>query len=493
MRTSFSSGRYVLYLALLCLCLPSRALELPEIIGPHAVLQQQSAVKLWGWATPGTEVSVNVSWDRHPRRCEANADSTWMITVDTPQASFDTQTVTISGDGTTIRLDDILIGEVWLCSGQSNMVMPLEGLRNCPTEEGNEEIALSSRYAGSVRVATIPQDQSKEMMPTRRAHGGWSRPCPEAAGKYSAVAWFYAQTLTEMLHVPVGVIVCAWGGSRVEGWLPREYLVRNAKDEDLSGALNPQGPNKSVMNLPMVMYNGLLTPVIGYEVRGVLWYQGEANVRRGRTTYAQRFTDMVGIWRKAWGKKDADMPFYTVELTPHWYKDSKATAAAQFRDIQHMLAEKVPNSGCVATNDLVYDYEEENIHGSMKRKVGQRLAFMAAVRTYGVGDSDMCDAPEFVSMRQENDGSVILAFKNAGNGFSRFYDIPGFEAAGADRVFHKATVRVTKTFNELELRCEAVDGRIEAVRYNYHNWAPGRIWNTRGLPIIPFRTDNWPL
>lgn len=493
MKTSSTFYRYLLCIILVCSGHDAWALELPEIIGSHAVLQQLSHVRLWGWAEPGTEVSVKPSWDNTTKRCQAAADGSWETYVDTPAASFAQQSVTITGDGTSITLDDILIGEVWLCSGQSNMVMPLEGLRNCPTEGGNEEIALSATHSGRVRVATIPQDQSIEKTPASRVHGRWSRPCPAEAAGYSAVAWFYAKTLTEMLDVPVGVIVCAWGGSRVEGWLPEEYLKKNAKDEDLSCTLNPEGPNKSAMNLPMIMYNGLLNPIIGYGVKGVLWYQGESNVRRGRGTYAQRFTDMVGIWREAWGRKPCGMPFYTVELTPHWYKDSKGRGAAELRDMQHSLAESIPYSGCVSTNDLMHDYEEENIHGSMKRQIGQRLAFMAAVRTYGVGDSAMADAPQYESMRHRDDGAVILAFRNAANGFSRFYDLPGFEAAGADRVFHPATVRVTKTYNELELRCEAVKGRIEAVRYNYYNWAPGRVWNTRGLPIVPFRTDNWPL
>ncbi len=480
-------------LVMACHCYEAWGLELPEIIGSHAVFQQQSHVKLWGWAEPGTEVIVRVSWDNATQRCQAASDGLWETYVDTPEASFSTHAVTIEGDGTTLCLDDILIGEVWLCSGQSNMVMPLEGLRNCPTEGGNEEIALSSAYGGRVRVATIPQDQSIEQTPASRVHGKWSTPSPDVAASYSAVAWFYAKTLTDMLHVPVGVIVCAWGGSRVEGWLPREYLVANAMDEDLSCRLSPEGPNKSAMNLPMIMYNGLLNPVIGYGVKGVLWFQGESNVRRGRATYARRFTDMVEIWRKAWGRKPCDMPFYTVELTPHAYKNPKGKEAAEFRDMQHSLSESIPYCGCVSTNDLMYDYEVDNIHGSMKRQIGQRLAFMAAVRTYGVGDSAMCDAPRYESMRQGKNGSVILVFKNAGNGFSRFTDIPGFEAAGEDRVFHPASVRVTMKFNELELRCEDVKGDIVAVRYNYYNWAPGHVWNTRGLPVVPFRTDNWPL
>lgn len=470
------------------------AFELPEIIGHHAVLQQQARAKLWGWAKPGATVSVTASWDNQTMTTKTGKDGRWTLYVQTPEASFTPHTLTFRGDGQTVELQDILVGEVWFCSGQSNMVMPLEGLRNCPTREGNEEIAFSARYADRVRVATIPQDQMKAMTPQERVHGQWSRPCPEEAPKYSAVAWFYATALTQMLNMPVGVIVCAWGGSRVEGWLPKEYLQKNAPEEDLSGTIDKEnGPNKSIMALPMVMYNGMLRPVMGYTIKGFLWNQGESNNRRGLDTYAQRFTDMVSIWREQWGQKGDALPFYTVELPPHWYRDSKGTNVAKLRVIQHELAKSVPHCGCICTNDLVDDYEETNIHGSIKRPIGQRLAYMAAHRTYGIGSAAMCDAPVLDSMRHEGPKQVILAFSNVDNGFSRFADIPGFEAAGKDRKFYPAKASVTMKYNELRVVCDEVEGEIEAVRYNFHNWAPGRFWNTRGLPIVPFRTDDWPL
>lgn len=460
------------------------ALELPEIIGPHMMLQQQKSAKLWGWAKAGSEVRVTASWAAdQPVTAQADKDGRWQLRVMTPAASFDVHQLVVEGDGQRIVVDDVLIGEVWFCSGQSNMVMPLMGLRNCPTRDGNEEIALSGEWADRVRVATIPQDQGVFLTPQERTHGRWQRPDPSVAPEFSAVGWFYAQTLSRMLNVPVGVIICAWGGSRVEGWLPESYLRRVAPDEDFTCTL-PSAQNKLSMELPMIMFNGMLKPVMGYTVRGFLWYQGESNVERGAATYAQRFTDMVELWRKGWEQPGDMLPFYTVEIAPHWYRNERGTLAAEFRTIQQNLGKTVPNSGCICTNDLMEDFEVQNVHGSNKRPVGQRLAYMAAVRTYGF-TGVACDAPELADVRVDGKRATLV-FDHADNGFSRYRDMPGFEAAGRDGVFHPANVTVTRIFNELLLKCEDANGDIQQIRYNYYNWSPGRVWNTRGLPIVPF-------
>lgn len=478
--------RIILMMVMLMSIGSTFALELPEIIGSHMMLQQKANARLWGWAKAGSKVTVTTSWNKHAVTATAQKDGRWVVEVPTPEASYDVQQITVKGDGETVVIDDVLIGEVWFCSGQSNMVMPLKGLRNCPVREGHEEIATSAQWANKVRVALIPQDQMVAHEPQQRVHGKWYRPNPKDAPEFGALAWFYATMLTQILDVPVGVIVCAWGGSRIEGWLPEWYIRQNAPEEDLSLEF-PKGNYYTSMDLPMSMYNGMLHPVIGYTIRGFLWNQGEANINRGQDTYPKRFTDLVSIWRKEWNQPGWDLPFYTVEMPPYWYRDAKGQAAATFRTMQWQLAESVENCGCVCTNDLLDEYEMKNVHGSLKRPIGQRMAYLAAVRTYGY-EGIQCDAPMLESVALDG-GKAMLTFKNAGEGFSRFGDIKGFELMDSKGEWHEALGSVTAKYNILKVECDSIGSDIKGVRYNYYNWSPASRLNsnTYGQPIVPFQ------
>ena len=207
------------------------AVELPDILAHNAVLQQQSKARLWGWAKAGNYVQVTTGWDQHKYVAQAGDDGRWTLQVTTPKAGFDSYSIiydeyskrpladTAAKPVDTKTMENILIGEVWFCSGQSNMEMPLGGFWNCPVEGSNEAIAYAGRYAQSVRVATIEKTPAQQ--PQSRVKGGWDVASPATAPRFSAVAWFFATTLTDILHVPVGVINCSWGGSCVEGWMPK--------------------------------------------------------------------------------------------------------------------------------------------------------------------------------------------------------------------------------------------------------------------------------
>jgi sialate O-acetylesterase len=351
----------------------SAELTLPEIIGDNMMVQQRTNAKLWGWASPGKVVTVTTSWTgKESVKATADNSGRWELTVPTGEATFTPQTITVSGDGSTININNVLIGEVWFCSGQSNMEMPLRGFWTQPVEGAAQAIAYSGKYPG-IRVATVPKTASYEVQ--ERVPGKWVECNPANAAGFSATAYFFARSLTDIMNVPVGIIVCAYGGSKVEGWETREQIDAYPEwdvDKDKADTTLQDWERINVM------YNAMLHPLAGYTIKGFLWNQGESNVGR-HDTYPQHFADMVRQWRAEWGM--GELPIYQVEI-PGWnYGNPDAIDAALLREAQHKAAALVPNCDIVSTADLVYDYELEDIHASQKQPLGERLAFMAAAKT----------------------------------------------------------------------------------------------------------------
>lgn len=275
-------------------------IKLPALVGDNMVLQQATKVRLWGNATPNSSLKVRSSWDNTEYTAQVNDQGRWEIWVQTPSASFEKQQLTLENGQDKIVLHDLLIGEVWFGSGQSNMEMPLRGFWHCPIEGGNHAIATSGKYKNSIRYATIQRVGALE--PKDYPVGGEWKVCdPRNAPEFGATAYFFATLLTEVLNVPVGIINCSWGGSTVEGWLPKDIL-RNYSDIDLSLAGNDEKIHPMLQ--PMIMYNGMLKPASKYTVRGFLWYQGESNV--GHPDYAKRLATMVEHWRGLWGQGEID-------------------------------------------------------------------------------------------------------------------------------------------------------------------------------------------
>lgn len=314
-------------------------------------------------------------------------------------------------------------------------------------------------------------------MPQDRTAGSWT-PCMTAtAAKFTAAGYFFAEMLNDVLGVPVGIIDCSWGGSRVESWMSREVLS-GYSDIDLT----EEGISRVAQHLrPMVMYNAMLRPVAGYTVRGFLWYQGESNVGR-YMDYAARLSDMVSLWRGLWGRDD--LPFYYVEIAPFEYGNGKSP---YLREAQCRAQELIPNSGMICTNDLVEPYEFCNVHPKNKRDVGYRLAFMALNKTYGMKEI-ACQSPQYESM-EIRDGKAHVRFKYMDQGFNRMADIRGFEICGADKVFYPADAVVENQF-ALVVSSEKVPEPV-AVRYCFRDFQPGNLGDTRELPVVPFRTDDF--
>ena len=322
-------------------------------------------------------------------------------------------------------------------------------------------------------MATIAKTAA--MVPADSVDGEWKECCPANARWFSAVGYYFAEALNNLLDVPVGIINCSWGGSHVEGWLPSEELSKYT-DVDLS-----QAGSKDVRewDQPMIMYNGMLHPLIGYTVKGFLWNQGESNINQ-HDTYPQRLARMVEIWREQWNQ--GELPFYSVEVPPYSYGDVNGINGALLREAQHQAMELVPTSGIVCTSDLSKPYEAEDIHASMKQPIGERLAWMAAVRTYGI-EGIACDSPTFKSMEVDGN-SALLHFDNAEGGFTPNRNLSGFEVAGADGVFYPAdAVAIDR---DIRVTSDKV-GRIAEVRYCFRNWMPGKVHSTDWLPLVPFR------
>lgn len=455
-------------------------IELPDIVGDNMVVQQKSDARLWGWATPGSTITVSGSWNPAKTVTAKTSDNgRWDVELPTPEASFNNYTINIKGDGSDVTLNNVAVGEVWFCSGQSNMEMPLRGFWTQPVEGAVEAIAYAGKYP-HIRMAKVPKRMSYK--PEDKVESPWKVSNPENAYDFSALAYFYAQSLSDILNVPVGIINCAYGGSKVEGWQSREQLANYPEWDVDKEAADPSINEWERIN---VMYNAMLHPLIGYTIKGFLWNQGESNVGK-EDTYPYHQKDMVTDWREKWGL--GELPFYFVEL-PGWnYDNPEATNAAIFRECQHKAAEITPNSEIVCTSDLVYPYEVNDIHARKKKEIGERLAFMAAGKTYGIKGMPT-EYPTFKSMTVDGN-KAVLSFNNAWDGFSPNQELEGFEAAGADKVFHPAIAKENPKTLNIEIECPEID-KIEAVRYNFKNFAIGKVYNVLGLPLVPFRTDNW--
>ena len=407
-------------------------------------------------------------------RATANNEGKWVAVIKTPEANYTPRTITIT-DGEEVVLRDILIGEVWLASGQSNMEMPLNGFHHNPIMDSNETIAFSGQYP-AIRFVTIPKVQSFE--PQEEVEGRWQLCNPANSPGFSATAFFFAETLHKSLNIPIGIIVSAWGGTKVESWIDREILESYQDvnlSEDVVNKLNPAAR-------PMLMYNAMIHPLTNYVVKGFIWYQGESNVG-AHQVYPDRLHDMVSLWRTQW--HNSDLPFYYVEIAPFEYGNGNDPGAAYLREAQFKAQKLIPYSGMISTNDLVEPYELRNIHPRNKTDIGKRLAFMALNKTYGY-DRVAAHGPEYSSM-EVSDGKIIVSFDHAEEGFNRTDGIEGFEIAGADGEFLPAQAIVHN--GKIVVSREGVDQPI-AVRYCFRNFRIGNLAGIHELPVVPFRSDS---
>lgn len=445
-------------------------LSVKEPCSDGMVLQQKANPVIWGHSSPDAAVKVRTSWDGKTYKATADSKGVWKVYVHTPAASYQKYEVKVEGDGGKLTIKDVLIGEVWIASGQSNMEMPVRGYFNCPVE-GSAEIIANARLDDKVRMFSVSQDQSDEPLDDVRKHSGWQKANPRGILWMSATAFFFARELNSVLDVPVGIVAFPYGGTRVESWLPKEILEEYG--EPLERIENNHYHN------PFRMYNSMQRPMQGYTAKGFIWYQGCSNVGHD-DVFVQRMSRLIERWREDWGDKDASMPFYQCEIAP-WV--GYGGSAPALRKAQHDCAASIKNGGIVVTNDLVYPYETGQIHPCQKRQVGERLAYLALNRDYGF-ETIACYSPEVAEV-SVNGGEVLIKLSNCSNGVDRERGIEGLEICGADGVFHPVTELWCEWGGILHISSAEVPEPFE-VRYGWGDFVPGNLHNSEGLPVSPF-------
>ena len=456
----------------------SAKVVLPKVLGSNMVLQQNADVNLWGKADADAKVTVKVSWDKAKIKTTADENGNWAVKVATPAGSFDKYTISIS-DGEEIVLKNVMIGDVWITSGQSNMEMPIKGWDRQPTENAKEFIFSATKYADQIRMFTVPRARSYNEDKEDCVGGEWFCAAPKSVAEMSAVAYLFAYNLVGKVDFPIGIITSNWGGTRIESWMPMKAL------EDVLSKEQLEHKHKIHSIKPSELYCAMIAPIRKYNARGFLWYQGCSNLG-DIDHYDIMQARMVQQWREDWGDTENKMPFYFTMIAPHSYGNSRAIAYPLFVECQQRALANIPNCAMAATTDTG---EEVCIHPAKKNEVGERMAAFALRDLYGQGGVDVV-APTYESMRVDKN-TAIVTLKNVGVGIQPGYGkwVKGFEVAGADKVFHPANAHVSG-HRELRVWSDKVQEPV-AVRYAFRNYIPCDLTNIIGIPVPPFRTDNW--
>ncbi len=440
--------------------------RLPAIIGSHMVLQQNSQVKLWGWCGPNEKIKVSTTWDTTTYSCKGQSNAKWLLTINTPTAGGPFS-ITIQGDNK-IELQDVMIGEVWVCSGQSNMQMNYNwGLKQYTNEVENASNKRIRFFLVPQLTAPYPQEDTKAK---------WVVCSPDEMKQFSTAGYFFGKKLNEILNVPVGLIGASWGGTPAEVWTPNE-VVDN--DSTLLNAAKELHPSDGWPTNPGATYNAMIHPLVNYNITGTIWYQGESNVGTNKT-YQSLFTQMIGAWRKAWQK---EFPFYFVQIAPYaGYGNNDG--AALLREAQ-TKSTTYPKTGMIVTTDLVDNVND--IHPKFKREVGERLANYALADTYGQ-QNIFYKSPVYKNMVIENN-KIIISFENAPNGLMSKDSLPSkFYIAGLGKIFVKANAKIVG--NTVVVSAKEVKKPV-AVRFGFTDSDMPNLFSKEGLPVNTFRTDDW--
>lgn len=468
------NNRNKIRLIIACLLITSIAqakITLPSIWGDDMVLQQQSEVHFHGKAAAGKLVTLNASWSKSSIKTKSDASGHWNAAIRTPVAGGPFS-ISIS-DGETLELKNILVGEVWFCSGQSNMEMPVKGFRGQPVF-GSQPYIASADPNRPLRLFTVKNDWSTT--PKEDVEGHWSESSPKEVSTFSATAYFFGNMLQKILGVPVGLVHCSWSASKIETWMDKETLAR-IPEVDLSVLNNKEFgyPNGT----PTLLHNAMVQPLEGFPVKGVIWYQGEANSNEP-ALYKKLFPALVGQWRTFF--RSPNLPFYYVQIAP-WQSGGKDELDwAWFRQAQLELMKEVPNVGMVTTTDAG---SEIFIHPPYKIKVGERLAYWALAKTYGK-EGIAYSGPIYNSCKV-NGKIVEVQFDYGEDGMTpENEELKGFEIAGADGKFLPAHAEIIGGSSVVKVWNETIVTPKE-VRYCFRNYKEGSLCNNAGIPASPFR------
>ncbi|MBX3253613.1 MAG: sialate O-acetylesterase [Chitinophagaceae bacterium] len=442
-------------------------IRLPAVFSDNMVLQQQSNVTFWGWSSPGEKIFITTSWNNNTDSVKASASASWKLSVATPAAGGP-YTVTLKASNTVV-LKNVLIGEVWVCSGQSNMQWSsLNGLPEMDSE-------LPASANSNIRLFQIPQTTSA--YPQDNCPGTWQECNPENLKSFSAVAYFFGKKLQEQLNVPIGLVNTSWGGTPAEVWTPKDAVESSPilKAEADKFAKNDWWPVEAGAT-----YNAMIAPITNFNIAGAIWYQGESNTNSA-STYDRLMRTLINSWRKAWNK---EIPFYYVQIAPFtygWKNIGMLLREAQTKTLEH------PKTGMVVITDLVENIKD--IHPRQKKGVGNRLAAWALAETYGK-TGFAYKSPLYKNM-QVDKNKITVYFDNAEDGLTlKAGDKKAteFYIAGEDKNFLPADVKIE---NDRVILSNKKIKKPVAARFAFSNTAIGNIFNKAGLPVNPFRTDDW--
>ena len=456
-------------LLLICFSLVTKAqTTVGTVFGDGMVLQQQKDIYLWGTDNVDAKINVVSSWGE-TAKTTTSKNGKWKMQLTTPNAGGP-HTITIKGSST-VTIDDVLIGEVWVISGQSNMQLPLKGGLDGNFIEGGLDAIVNSKN-DRIRFFTVKQNAS--LKPMDNVNGRWEKAAPSTSGSFSAVGYFFAQQLEKVLDVPIGIIVTAWGASTAEAWTDSSTL------NDL-GLGSAEKMVKMKQQTPSVLYNAMIHPLIGYGIKGVLWYQGEAN-RPNANEYEKIVNAMVTSWRKQWNI--GDFPFYYVQIAPFNYGKNNS---AFLREAQLKSSQSLQNAEMVVTLDVG---DCTQIHPSKKREVGKRLSYVALAKDYGISGYDF-KSPTLTNYFIEEQ-EIILTFSNRVHLNKNVDPSENFEIAGTDMVFYPANAAMTSPYHK-DQKIRVFSEKVphpKAVRYGFKNCVLPTLFGRNGLPVSSFRTDN---
>jgi sialate O-acetylesterase len=527
-----SGGARALFLAatLALLLVSSHAsahIKLPAIFSDHLILQQKTKAQFWGWADPGEKITLQAGWPAKAVTTQTDPSGKWTLQVQTPSAGGPF-VLTIKGSNSdSVQLHDVLIGEVWLCSGQSNMVFSLKGAKNAKEEIAAADFPAIRYFSVTRQYASHDFDDSPGAT--------WEKTTPKTAPGFSAVAYFFAKKIHRQMNVPVGIVYSAWGGTPAEAWTPApamekdtilaRYFTRwkyiqdnvgkdsaawhealakwhqahpgvdSADTKKTDDQFAPSGDSKKPAEPqthyyfvrpwrePGVLFNGMIQPVIPYSIKGVLWYQGESNVNYSDEYY--RLMDaMIQSWRAHWGTsaRPANFPFYVVQISAFGY--ASLDNAARVREAEYEIMKKIPNTGTAVTADLG---NMKDIHYTRKQEVGDRLARIALARDYG--DKKLVyKGPEAKKAFAEN-GKVTIAFEPsaaalaAGDGMIKGFEL-GYPAPSGDSILYTSAAAKIEG-DKIIVWNEKISNPVE-VRYAWLLVGEANLFNKEGIPAFPF-------
>ena len=488
--------------------------RLPRVFGDNMVIQRDMPAPIWGWASPNQGITITVSKEDGDSEidtyvAEADEKGNWRTTLKATPAGGPYK-IEVAGENT-VELSDVLFGEVWVCSGQSNMAWSVN------TSNNSEEEIAAANYP-NIRLFHIPQRASG--LPVADVHAQWRPTTPDSVRHFSAVAYFFGRHVHKELGIPIGLISTSWGGTRIEAWtapegfkavpklsaiseevtdintnyqrqLPEkmkaieEWIAETRDALENDGIIYKMPENEHALNphnRPTALYNHMIYPVAPYAIRGALWYQGESNMKEGMM-YHEKMKGLIKGWREIWSQ--GDFPFYFVQLAP-WggYDRDDPTHLPKIWEAQAATL-ALPNTGMVVTTDIG---NVRDIHPRNKQDVGLRLAFWALAKTYGQNDL-VCSGPLYKSMKIEG-SSIRLHFQHVGSGLvSRDGEpLSWVQIAGEDQQFVDAVAEIDG--DTLVVSSDSVESPV-AVRLGWNQIAEPNLMNKEGLPVSPFRTDNW--